>query len=541
MKKLMAVLICALLLTGVALAESTDSDEKSQLSQGIDYLRQITNRMNQADDEALFTQGIDLLKKMDDPDSVNVAVEVFSSLPGTYNSSNYFKMYAQALQDLYAARYSEAAIRLDILSGDADFTELLASYSLTPCEEVEAYVNARRAEDEGRYEDAAALYAQTDILDTASRLVAVKARLAAAQVTPEPTPEPTARPTQTPTQARTQEPDALLDGHLVADMDTELRLGPGMAYAGVIAVRAGAELSYMDVNTADKHGAVWYYASYRGSAGWIVEDCVHFEPGEAEETFVEIAEDSISRYTGRLTASASSVRPNNSPPVNAGCAIDHSLTSAWNSYDAIAGQWIEVSVTDGCRYQIGGLRIAPGYWTKAFYNNSLPGTVDVYADGRYAATINVQNAWSYQTFMFDEPVTASSIRLNIKNGYQLGQYADCCITEIELLGPEGGTLHSAALDDWGYSVRRTAEAALSGTIVRGSYGFQVIGLQLLLREGFGVLDGAVDGSFGRGTETAVNELADRMRAALPNCESMISGTVNAAYWRNMLAYMDWIY
>ena len=138
MKKLMAVLVCALLLTGVALAESTDSDEKSQLSQGIDYLRQITNRMNQADDEPLCTQGIDLLKKMDDPDSVNVAVEVFSSLPGTYNSSNYFKMYAQALQDLYAARYSEAAIRLDILSGDADFTELLASYSLTPCEEVEA-------------------------------------------------------------------------------------------------------------------------------------------------------------------------------------------------------------------------------------------------------------------------------------------------------------------------------------------------------------------------------------------------------------------
>ena len=90
-------------------------------------------------------------------------------------------------------------------------------------------------------------------------------------------------------------------------------------------------------------------------------------------------------------------------------------------------------------------------------------------------------------------------------------------------------------------MRRAAEAALSGTIVRGSYGFQVIGLQLLLREGFGVLDGAVDGSFGRGTETAVNELADRMRAALPNCESMISGTVNAAYWRNMLAYMDWIY
>ncbi|MBO4884579.1 MAG: hypothetical protein J5602_04640, partial [Clostridia bacterium] len=59
--------------------------------------------------------------------------------------------------------------------------------------------------------------------------------------------------------------------------------------------------------------------------------------------------------------------------------------------------------------------------------------------------------------------------------------------------------------------------------------------------GFGVLDGAVDGSFGRGTEAAVTLLADRMREALPGCEPMVSGTVNAAYWRNMLAYMDWLF
>ncbi|MBR4726683.1 MAG: hypothetical protein IK080_02215 [Clostridia bacterium] len=551
MKKIVLVLICAALLMSVAFAETSNSDDTALLRQGVGYLRQIITKINEADDEALFAQGIELLRQMDDPDSVNVAAEVFSSLPGAFNSSNYFKLYAQALQDVYAGRYSEALIRLDVLNGDETFPELLASYQLPSGAAVAAYANARMAENEGRYEDAITLYDQAAILDSWDRALSLYDELQKAQ-TPEPTGTPA--PTEAPLPAETPQPaapqptaepprneDAHHSVHMVVDADTELRLGPGLSYAGVVSVRAGSELAYMDVSKADKHGALWYYTAWRNNVGWIIEDCVHFEEGEAQDVFVEIADDSISRYTGRYSASASSVRPNNTPPVNAGCAIDHSLSSAWNSYDAIAGQWLEISVQDGRRYQIGGFRIAPGYWTKAFYDNSLPGTVDIYCDNGYVTTVYIQNAWSYQTFLFDAPVTTSFIRLNIRSGYQLGQYADCCITEVELLGPEGGTLHSAALDDWGYSVRRAAEAALGGSIVRGNYGFQVIGLQLLLREGFGVLNGAVDGSFGRGTEAAVNLLADRMREALPGCEPMVSGTVNAAYWRNMLAYMDWLF
>ena len=65
----------------------------------------------------------------------------------------------------------------------------------------------------------------------------------------------------------------------------------------------------------------------------------------------------------------------------------------------------------------------------------------------------------------------------------------------------------------------------------------VVGLQLLRKEGFGILGGNVDGSFGNGTKTAVQTLAGRMESALPACEPMTDGIVDAAFWRNMLEYM----
>ena len=94
------------------------------------------------------------------------------------------------------------------------------------------------------------------------------------------------------------------------------------------------------------------------------------------------------------------------------------------------------------------------------------------------------------------------------------------------------------MDDWGSAVQRLRSKLLSGgRVMRGDHSVEVAGLQLLLREGFHVLNGSVDGAFGNGTQAALDMLADRMRQALPNCETMIPGVVDGAYWRNMMAYM----
>ena len=259
----------------------------------------------------------------------------------------------------------------------------------------------------------------------------------------------------------------------------------------------------------------------------------------AEPTQAWSTEDSIGRYSDKYSVSVSTYRYDNQYLVSGDCAVDGNLRTAWNAYDRLAGEWIQLSVKDGRQYMIGGLRIASGYWKNSdvYNDNSCPKTVEIYCDGRYVQTIVLQHIWDYQTIWFDAPVTGSSIKLAVQDGYK-GKTLDCCITEIELLGPNGNVLDPNTLDDWGFAVRKArARIESGGQIVRGDYGIEVVGLQLLLREGFGVLEGSVDGSFGKGTQAAVDALADIMRWQLPNCEPMRAGTVDSAYWHNLLAYM----
>lgn len=452
MKRLFAVLLCAFLLTNTAFAASNE-DDSQLLMQGIEYLRRINDRINQADDEALFAKGVALLADIDDAESVGVAIEIFSGLPGSFNSANYFKLYAQALREMQEGRYSEALIRLDLVSGDEAFVALLEQYGLPSCESVIAIVNERRAEAE---------------------------RLAA---TPEPTPEPTPAPTTTPRPTarpmRTPRPTA--------------RPTP--------------------VPTATPKPAF------------------------------QLAPNSIGRYTGAFGSDASSYYHDRHEELFSWMATDGDLYTAWNSYRGIENEWLEMWTQDGRSYQVAGVRIASGYWRsdETYQNNSSPKTLEIYCDDDWAATVTLRRAWDYQTFWFDQPRTCSTILFYIVDGYQGSKFTDCCMTEIELLGPAGDVLRAEALPDWGAAVRSAAaRVEAGGVIAKGEWGLTAVGVQLLLREGFGLLDGAVDGVFGRGTEAAVDALADIMRASLPGCERMTSGVVDGAYWRNMCAYMEWL-
>ena len=332
--------------------------------------------------------------------------------------------------------------------------------------------------------------------------------------------------------------------------DTVIMQGPGENYRAVGALSSGNTVEFTGVALSDDKGMMWYAIDVGGPSVWVSSAAVAVSAAQPEEITaqpeeitvptVEMAENSIGRYTGGYAVEVSSYRRNNNPSVSGSCAVDSNLGSAWNTHNNISGEWLKLSVKDGWEYQIAGLRIANGYWkdNSVYKKNSKVKTFDVYCDGEYVTTAQIDNVKSFQTVWFDAPVTGSSIKLVIQSGYKGSKYYDCCITEIELLGPGGQTLHPEVLNDWGSSVRAAADKAQGGRIEKGSYGMAVVGLQILLKEGFGILEGSVDGSFGEGTKGAVQTLAGRIRAALPDCEPMNDGVVDAAFWRNMLRYME---
>ena len=128
------------------------------------------------DDETMFAQGIELLRQIKDSRSIESAVDIFANISSGYNSSSYFKMYAQALEDLHKGDYANALMRLDILNGNSSFSTLLNQYSLPSCESIKLYTEGRQAEDEGSYSEAFELYSQIDILDSLDRVFTIKVK-----------------------------------------------------------------------------------------------------------------------------------------------------------------------------------------------------------------------------------------------------------------------------------------------------------------------------------------------------------------------------
>jgi len=128
------------------------------------------------DDETMFSQGIELLRQINDPKSIIAAEDVFANITSGYNSSNYFKMYAHALSDVHNENYADALLRFDLLEGNSAFTDMLKRYNLPTCESIKVYAEGRQAEEDGRYDEAFELYTQTDILDSLERLFDLKSK-----------------------------------------------------------------------------------------------------------------------------------------------------------------------------------------------------------------------------------------------------------------------------------------------------------------------------------------------------------------------------
>ena len=336
---------------------------------------------------------------------------------------------------------------------------------------------------------------------------------------------------------------------IVATYNTILREGPGASDAALSSIPKNAEMTWLGETLKDDQDHDWYKVRFYDTDGYIFGLEARFKDG-AESGVSQ----SIGAYRYGWYAEASSTRPANENEginVDPACAVDGDLTTAWNSYDEPNGQWLRVSASGNTDYVIAGIRIAGGYWkTDEVYDaNTRPWHIDIFCDGRFVTNTTLVDSMDFQTVWFPQSVIGRTIEIRFYDHYAAEEnediyqggsgIKDMCITEVELIGELGGTPHEDALDDWGGAV--TALRSMmqyNGQLSRGSNGIEVAGLQLLLRDGFGILRGAADGIYGTGTEQAVIALQNKMTQSVTGCEVMRTGVADGAFWRNLMKYMN---
>ena len=149
--KLMSFLIVIALLMGNALA--------------------LASEVGDTDDSITFASAISLLTKVDSPESVVEAKELFDCIKSGYNMSKLFATYAAAIIDIHNEDFDGAESKLYVLSMHDGFEENLSEYKIPSLETISMYINARRAESDGHLDDALKLYMQIDFLDSLTRSI----------------------------------------------------------------------------------------------------------------------------------------------------------------------------------------------------------------------------------------------------------------------------------------------------------------------------------------------------------------------------------
>ena len=253
--------------------------------------------------------------------------------------------------------------------------------------------------------------------------------------------------------------------------------------------------------------------------------------------------DGVDVYAGHYTLGRSSVRKGNDFDVRAEKAVDGNLGTAWNAHDKGKGEWISFMMPSGKSCRMAGFRIVNGYIknNKAYTENTRIRTLDLYCDGVYIQSFTLSDDRAMQTFWLSQPVTGREFRMEASDVYSGSAYRDLSITEVELLGTNNEDFHTRDLSGWGRAVDLMAQKLYDGgTLQRGSYGYDVMGLQVLLDRGFGLLQDVADGSFGGNTEAALNALMAQMRDSNvgASLEPMRDGVADAAFLRNLQLYIQ---
>lgn len=251
----------------------------------------------------------------------------------------------------------------------------------------------------------------------------------------------------------------------------------------------------------------------------------------------------VDEFAGSYAINCSSVRSGNAYDVSDDTAVDGRLDTAWNTYDRNVGEWISFTMPDGREGILAGFRIVNGYAKsdKAYKQNARVRTLALYCDGQLVERFAIEDHDALQTFWLTTPTHGKMFQMVVEEVYSGSKYSDLCITEIELLGANDEDFRNHTLDDWGRAVDMLAQRLDGGaTLKKGASGYDVMGLQLLLGRGFGLLTDAADGAFGGNTEKALNALMDQMRAwdTSSQLEPMRDGTADGSFMRNLRVYIQ---
>lgn len=146
---------------------------------------------------------------------------------------------------------------------------------------------------------------------------------------------------------------------------------------------------------------------------------------------------SINEYHNDYEVSRSSAYKNKSTSISveAKCAVDGNINTAWNTNSKWDGEWICLTVKDNEEYRVSRLGFYNGYVksNKAFKENPRIKELDVYCDGHFVKTLHLKDSMDYQECPLDEPMIGSEFRFIIRSVYSGSKYYDCALSELYLM------------------------------------------------------------------------------------------------------------
>ena len=194
-------------------------------------------------------------------------------------------------------------------------------------------------------------------------------------------------------------------------------------------VREDAEHPDPNVERTDNHST-----GPKIEEGGIGQDNTLYESKDDE--YSEEGEDPFD-FLDITDASTSSVLPTssvNNKSYASDNLIDGYTTTVWCEGANGGGEGEFVTLSGPRKQTFRGFVIWSGYQESDYlYSiNSRPRTIAVYADDDYVGSFSLEDAGlDSQTITFDQPVDASSIRIEILSTYEGSKYLDCCISEIQ--------------------------------------------------------------------------------------------------------------
>ena len=123
------------------------------------------------DDALVFHEAVNMLRQINSRESIEDARQLFQGIASNYSQSNLFAIYASVLLDIYDGYFDGAITKIEVLSMQKDFPELLQSNGLQSCDVLQNYIQGRRFEDAGDYQAAIGIYATMNFFDSPQRMI----------------------------------------------------------------------------------------------------------------------------------------------------------------------------------------------------------------------------------------------------------------------------------------------------------------------------------------------------------------------------------